>query len=260
MGEIQKGTGMTFTEVLATAARLPGVRVDREAYLSSVLRSHCTEEQVAAAVATNPARAGVSTAVVDRIATDSIRFEAGKATALSAAAGLPGALAMVATIPADMAQYLGHMLRISQKLAYIFGWPELFNDEDEPDDGTQSILTLFLGVMAGVQVANAAVGQLSVMIAEQLARTLPRKALTKGLVYPAVKAVAKILGVKMTKQLFARWVSKAVPVVGAAVSGGVTFATFVPMSNRLKTHLGGLELARSEGEQGLVQERSSEAV
>ncbi len=38
-------------------------------------------------------------------------------------------------------------------------------------------------------------------------------------------------------------VSKAIPLVGAAVSGGLTFATYLPMAKRLKKHLSSLPLA-----------------
>ncbi len=86
------------------------------------------------------------------------------------------------------------------------------------------------------------------MMSEQVAKKLPQKALTQGVVYPIVKKVAGYLGVEMTKQTFAKSVSKAVPLVGAAVSGGLTFATFRPMSRRLKTHLSGLELAKPAGQ------------
>jgi hypothetical protein len=47
----------------------------------------------------------------------------------------------------------------------------------------------------------------------------------------------------MTKQTFAKGVSKAVPIVGGAVSGGITFATFRPMSAKLRDYLAGLPLA-----------------
>ena len=47
----------------------------------------------------------------------------------------------------------------------------------------------------------------------------------------------------MTKDIFAKGVSKAVPVVGAAVSGGLTLATFAPMAERLRKHLAESELA-----------------
>ncbi len=81
------------------------------------------------------------------------------------------------------------------------------------------------------------------MISEQVAKKLPQKALTHGAVYPIVKKVAGYLGVRITTQSFATTVSKAIPLIGAAVSGGLTFATYLPMAKRLKKHLAGLPLA-----------------
>ncbi|MET9349706.1 hypothetical protein [Streptomyces termitum] len=233
-----------FSAVLASAAGLPGVRIDRAAYLRKTLARRCSEEEIRRAIDETPAAAGIPREVLDKAADDSIRYETAKASALSAAAGLPGFIALPATVPADMAQYFGHMLRIAQKLAYLYSWPDLFSrDGDGADDATKGILTLFFGVMFGTQSANAAVGQISSMMAKEVARKLPQQALTKGVVYPVVKKVASYLGVEMTKQTFAKTVSKAIPVVGAAVSGGLTFTTYRPMARRLKKHLSGLDLA-----------------
>ncbi|WP_435856318.1 hypothetical protein [Streptomyces longwoodensis] len=205
---------------------------------------HCSEDQIRRAVETTPAAAGITVEVLDKVANDSIRYETAKVSALSAAAGIPGILALPATVPADLAQYVGHMLRIAQKLAYLYSWPELFSGEGEDvDDATKGVLTLFFGVMFGVQSANAAVGKVAGMMAEQVAKKLPQKALTHGVVYPLVKKVAGYLGVRMTTQSFATTVSKAIPLLGAAVSGGLTFATYLPMTKRLKKHLAGLPLA-----------------
>lgn len=147
-------------------------------------------------------------------------------------------------MPADVAQYVGHMLRIAQKLAYLYSWPDLFSDEgDDVDDATMGVLTLFFGVMFGTQSANVAVGKVAGMMSKQVAKKLPQKALTKGVIYPLVKKSAAYLGVQMTKQSFAKGVSKAIPVVGAVVSGGLTLATYLPMAKRLKKHLAGLPLA-----------------
>ncbi|MFF3738674.1 hypothetical protein [Streptomyces sp. NPDC002566] len=233
-----------FFSVLLAAAKLPGVRIDRGAYLRSALARHCSEEDIRRAIDETPAAAGITVEVLDKVANDSIRYETAKVSALSAAAGIPGILALPATIPADTAQYFGHMLRIAQKLAYLYSWPDLFSDEgDEADDATMAVLTLFFGVMFGTQSANAAVGKVAGMMAEQVAKKLPQKALTKGVIYPMVKKVAAYIGVKVTKQSFAKSVSKAVPLVGAAVSGTLTFATYLPMAKRLKKHLAGLPLA-----------------
>ncbi|MFC4468439.1 hypothetical protein ACFPH6_28515 [Streptomyces xiangluensis] len=233
-----------FSAVLVGAAKLPGVRINREAYLRSALARHCSEDDIRRAIEETPAAAGITVEVLDKVANDSIRYEAGKVSALSAAAGIPGIFALPATVPADMAQYFGHMLRIAQKLAYLYSWPDLFSDEgDDVDDATMGVLTLFFGVMFGTQSANAAVGKVAGMMAEQVAKKLPQKALTQGVIYPVVKKVAAYLGVQMTKQTFAKSVSKAIPLVGAVVSGGLTLATYLPMARRLKKHLSSLPLA-----------------
>jgi hypothetical protein len=48
----------------------------------------------------------------------------------------------------------------------------------------------------------------------------------------------------MTKKLFASGVAKAIPVAGALLSGGLTLATFLPMSKKLQKHLASLELTK----------------
>ncbi|MEU4090756.1 hypothetical protein [Streptomyces aureus] len=234
-----------FSIVLLSAAKLPGVRIQREAYLRKALARRCSEDEIRVAIEETPAAAGIPLEVLDKAASESINYETAKVSALSAAAGMPGLLFLPATVPADVAQYFGHMLRISQKLAYLYSWPDLFSDDgDDLDDATMGVLTLFLGVMFGTQSANAAVGKVAGLMSEQVVKKLPQKALTKGVVYPMVKKVAGYLGVKMTKQTFARSVSKAVPVVGAVVSGGLTLATYLPMAKKLKKHLSSLELTK----------------
>ncbi|MCQ6555493.1 hypothetical protein NPS70_20165 [Streptomyces sp. C10-9-1] len=244
-GKVSENPESRFSAVMVGAARLPGVRIHREAYLRKALARYCTEDEIRRAVEGTPAAAGLTTELLGRAADDSIRYETAKASALSAAAGVPGFLALPATVPADTAQYFAHMLRISQKLAYLYSWPDLFSDDgDDVDDATMGVLTLFFGVMFGTQSANAAVGKVAGMMAEQVARKLPQKALTQGVVYPVVKKVAAYIGVQMTKQTFAKSVSKAIPVVGAAVSGTLTFATYRPMAKRLKKHLSESVLAQ----------------
>lgn len=239
--------GSNFTQVLDAAAKLPGVRISRAAYLRTALKRHCTEEQIERAITDSPAAAGIPLKVIAEVANTSIAYETSKVTGLSALAGIPGGLAMIGTVPADLAQYMGHMLRIAQKLAYIYSWPDLFADDgEEVDEATESMLILFVGVMFGVQIAQGGVAKVASMIAANVAKKLPQQALTKGLIYPVVKKVAGYLGVSMTKKLFASGVAKAIPVVGALFSGGLTLGTFLPMSKRLQKHLASLELTKPE--------------
>lgn len=232
-----------FGKTLVVATKLPGMRVDRAAFLRRSLARYCTDEQIRLAIAETPAAAGISAAVLSKIADASITNETTKVTVLSTAAGIPGGFAMLATVPVDSAQYLAHMLRIAQKLAYLYSWPDLFaKDGDEPDDGTQNVLTLFVGVMFGVQAANKGISMVAEKLAAQMVKQLPKQALTHGVVYPFVKKVAQQLGVHMTTGIFAKGVAKVVPVVGGVLSGGLTLATFLPMAKRLKKHLASLEV------------------
>ncbi|WP_218714077.1 hypothetical protein [Arthrobacter sp. BF1] len=48
----------------------------------------------------------------------------------------------------------------------------------------------------------------------------------------------------MTKTIFANGIAKAIPIVGAVLSGGLTFGTFLSMSKRLQKHLASLELTK----------------
>jgi hypothetical protein len=240
-------SGTRFSQTLDAAAKAPGVRINRTTYLRTALKRHCTEEQIEKAIAEGPAAAGISPKIITEAANTSIAYETSKATGLSTLAGIPGGLAMIGTVPADLVQYMGHMLRISQKLAYVYSWPDLFSDDgEEIDEATEGMLILFVGVMFGVQIAQGGVAKVAGMIAANVAKKLPQQALTKGAIYPIVKKVAGYLGASMTKKLFANGVAKAIPVVGAVLSGGLTLGTFLPMSKRLQKHLTSLELTKPE--------------
>ena len=107
-----------FDEVLAVAVELPGVKIEREEFLQNNFSSRFDSEMVTRIVQTSPIRAGVNESVLHEIARDCIDYEQMKVSALSFATGFGGLVG----IPADLAQYLAHVLRISQKLAYIYLW------------------------------------------------------------------------------------------------------------------------------------------
>lgn len=226
-------------EIVATAARIPGVHVDREHFLRAQFDKHCDDATLAKVVEVGPVEAGVPTKVINQVAKHVINHETTQVTLISAAAGLPGGLvAMLGTAAADIVQFQAALIRTSQKLAYIHGWPELFEKQGKNiDDETKDMMLLFLGVMYGISSASKGIEKLAGLIAANVAKKLPQKALTKTLIYPIVKKIAHLIGARMTKQIFATGISKTIPVAGALISGGVTFASFKPMANRLNEHL-----------------------
>ena len=237
-----------WTRVLRASLALPGAKVDRRAFLRSQLSPYCNEQQVGEAIGGTPALAGVPPEVIDRLADSCIRAHVLKASGTSFAAGLPGGLAMAATIPADLVQLHWHALVLAQKLAYLYGWRDLL-EEGEVDEQTELELTLLFGVMMGATIAEKGLAELAKRFAEQVGRRLPRQALTKTVYYPIVKQVGKWIGVGVTKRGFAGGAAKVVPVVGGFIAAGVTAATMRPMGKRLKNHLRELRYARP-GEEG----------
>ena len=140
---------------------------------------------------------------------------------------------MAATIPMDTLQFLGNAIRLSQELAYLYGYEDLWDGNQLDDDKVKRELTLFLGVMFGVGGSASALRVISNNISKQVIQKTSRKALTKTAYYPIIKKIGAMIGVKVTKDSFAKGISKAVPIIGGIVSGGITYASMKPMGNRL---------------------------
>lgn len=237
---------ITPEEIILQAAKLPIARVDRRSFLRKELIKHYPEDVVQLAIERNPAYAGIDKYTINKIANQVIQYETNKVSGISFAAGLPGGLAMAATIPADVAQYFAFTLRAMQEIAYLYGFDEFEFEKDTLDSNTMNEMMIFLGVMFGVQSANQGVKIIAQAATQKVSKSLANKALTKTAIYPIVKKVAQTLGLRMTKQIFADGVSKVVPVLGGAVAGGLTYATFKPNCIRLKHSFWNLNLCDVE--------------
>ena len=223
-------------DIIALAIKSPGVHITRASFLNKELFKDHSQEVVAKAIETTPAQAGIPADEIDKIADEVIKFERNCVSGISAALGVPGGWAMIATIPSDIIQYYGYTLRAIQKLLYLYGFPEIDSDKDglKLDSQTINQIILCIGVMSGVAGANNAIKGMAKALAIGVEKKLLNTALTKGTFYPLVKAIAKWFGIKMTKTVFAGFFKKAIPFVGAFVGGGITFFSFKPCCNRLK--------------------------
>lgn len=226
-------------DIIALGMRVPGIRVNREDFLRREFMKNHPENVVDKVVQLNPAQAKINPREVDKLADEVIKFERNCVSGISAALGMPGGIAMVGTIPADLAQYYGYLLRATQKLMYLYGFQQIDtgNEKAMMDSETMNILILCMGVMSGVQGANTALKTMANALGRGVEQRLLRFSLTKGTIYPIVKSVSKWFGVRMSKQIYAGFFRKAIPVVGGALGGGITFFTFKPCCDRLKDAL-----------------------
>lgn len=232
---MEKGIEL-WKKVLTTAMQLPGVKVNRDCFLKKELAIYCTEIQLAELLGKGTIGV-IPIEILDKIASESISYHVKLVTASSTALGIPGGFAMFGTIPGDLAQYYFHVFALAQKLAYIYGYPDLCDENGNFTEDAAEMLTIFVGVMGGVAAANKVIQEIAEQVQKEVLRRLPRYALTKGVLYPLVKQIAKWVGINLTKQSFSRGVSKLVPIVGGIVSGGLTYVTFKPQSKMLKDQL-----------------------
>lgn len=221
-----------LVKIIATAIQIPGVKVNRENFLLNTFKNEPVPVRNKI-LEHGPVRAGIGRRKLERIAEQVINTRTIASSTASFLAGLPGGLAMAATIPADTLQFFGVALRLAQELSYLYGEDDLWVDGDVNMDRVTSRLVVYCGVMFGVGGASAAIRVVSSALGKQALKKIPQIALTKTFYYPIVKSIAKAVGVKMTKGLFAKGVSKAIPIVGGVISGGLTFVSMRPMGKRL---------------------------
>ena len=224
---------ISWDGVMKGALSMPGVKVDRDSFLLSTFSPYVNAKQL---LNSKPSDI-YPDALIEKLAKNVIRNHTNKVTGLSAVAGIPGGLALFGTVPADIAQFFYHFLVLAQKLAYLYGWPDLRDENNNLGDGAQAVLTIFTGVAVGVNGANALVKEIAEQVAKNIGNKIARQALTKTAWYPIIKKIASYIGIKISKDMVGKAASKAIPLIGAIVSGSLSYATFKPMAKKLQNEL-----------------------
>lgn len=231
----QLSSNISLEDIITTSIKIPGVKVNRDKFLAEQFAG--TGTNVQDIINLGPIDAGISREDISNTANKLIIKRTSQSSVASFVAGIPGGLAMAATIPADVMQFFGMALRLAQELSYLYGGGDLWVDGQIDDEKVKSQLIMYCGVMFGVSGAVSGVRVLSTQIAKTTLKKLPQKALTKTFWYPMIKQIGKAIGVKVTKTTFAQGLSKAIPVVGGVISGGLNFASMMPMAKRLSNTL-----------------------
>lgn len=245
--DVNNDGSVDIQDIITLGLKTPGVRVDREKFLRKELKMSFSPETIDMAIKTNPLNAGIEPEHIESIVDEVIKSERYCVSGLSTALGAPGGALMVATVPADIIQYYGYMLRTAQKLMYLYGFPEIVSEGEECNlnSSTMNTLIVSMGVMFGVANANNAMKAMAKALGNGVQKELMKKALTKGTIYPIVKNISKWFGVRMTKEVFTGFFKKALPVVGGLIGGGITYVSFKPCCDNLKNSLKSTKLSNS---------------
>lgn len=162
--------------VINESLKLPFVKVNRDEFLIKVFGNDVADKTKL--IEEGPT-VFFTKQELDRKAQSRINYLTSQSTVVSFATGLPGGLAMAATIPADVAQFYGYSLKLAQEISYIYGYENFWTEQGELNDDAKNTLILFLGVMLGVTSTGAVVRVLSSKLSTQALKKIPQKALTK---------------------------------------------------------------------------------
>ena len=226
---------VALESIITSAVQIPGVKVSRSKFLAETF---ATEDVILQDVLDyGPIEAKISQERLSVIANKLILKRTSQSSLASFAAGIPGGLAMAATIPADVLQFFGMTLRLAQELSYLYGAKDIWQDGQIDDEKVKNQLLIYCGVMFGVSGAVSGLRVLSVQIANTALKKIPQKALTKTFWYPIIKKIGKAIGVKITKNVVAQGFKTVIPVIGGVISGTLNFASMMPMANKLQVAL-----------------------
>jgi len=217
-------------QTVGALAKLPVVRVDREAFL----RKHFGGSPHLDTILARGPQVVFSIDSLRRNADSLIEDALKKAVVASFVTGLTAnPIAMIPLGGADVAQYFGFAVNLAQQLAYLFGEDDLFEDGGELSEAAQVRVIGYLGVMFGAAGAGALLATTSRKVGVNVGKKVAAKALTKSAWYRLLKKVGAQVGTKITKESVGKTVAKSVPVLGGLFSGGLTYVTFGPMGRRL---------------------------
>lgn len=227
-----------WTIVSELIRRVPGLLIDRDSFLNTAFSNKLNRKQLESLILEGNYR-DIPIEILDSVADTYISKTRLSTTSASFLTGLPSSLpALPATVTADVTQSFAFYIRIAQQLAYIYGETTNFTSMKNEDRMTK--ILLYIGTMFGIETASQVLALVSRNAGEILSKKFGEVAVTKvlkGIPWKVAKTIAKLLGIKLTKEVAQKGIAKVLPILGGIVSGALTYTTFGPMAKKLQTSL-----------------------
>ena len=133
---------LALETIITNAIQIPGVKVNRDKFLAELF---VTEDvAIQNVLDLGSIAAGITQERLTSIANKLILKRTSQSSAASFVAGIPGGLAMAATIPADVMQFFGMARRLAQELSYLYGAQDLWQGGQVDDERVKNQLLLYI--------------------------------------------------------------------------------------------------------------------
>ena len=223
-----------FEKSFELALKIPGVKIKRTHFLEHQLRPYLADEKIVT-ISKSKTFNLVEEKILDCVADATIKNHVRAVTALSAASGAPAnPVASVGLAAADLAQYFAQVLMLAQKIAYIYGFPDLLDENDNFTEVSRSMLFVLLAVAFGCKIGDQKLRLVLQALAKGVEKKLPQKALMSTWWYPILKKIAPWFAKKMTKEKLGKIAGKVIPFLGVPISGSITYFSFKKAAKHLK--------------------------
>lgn len=158
----------------------------------------------------------------DKVARGFIKAYSQMAAGQGFVTGLGGMITLPASVPADVAAYVGWLARTGSAIQLCYG----FEHRTETADAQ-----LKLAMLAGAGVSSLTLQGTEILVT-QLGKRVMTTPYAQAPIQAAVKALASKVGITLTHKSFA----KAVPVVGGVVNGSVQGGLVYAGGKRIHTY------------------------
>lgn len=226
-------------KIMGGLLQIPGAKVDRQEFLEKTLSPYVLDkEKFLANIENEKPWKFVPDSALDKIAKERFSYRRKLVCAKSFFAGLPGGPVLLATLPADLLQYNYHLLILSQELAYLYGFPEFYDENgNETEETVQALVIMFFGLQTAVgHAGREGVEQLIKMLAKGAPQRIAHMKWGNTALFKGIQEIAKWLGIKggqfVGKKEIGAAAGKLIPVVGGFISAGLSAATFTLDANR----------------------------
>jgi hypothetical protein len=143
-----------FEKSFELALKIPGVKVNRTAFLKHQLRPYISDAKLNL-ISEKKTYDIAEGKILDLVANATIKNHVRAVTLLSAASGVPAnPLIAVGLASADIVQYFAQVLMLAQKIAYIYGFPDLMDENENFTEVSKSMLFVLLAVAFGCKVGD----------------------------------------------------------------------------------------------------------
>ena len=164
-------------DAISKAISKPGVRVDRNEFLTRVFSSRVADIQKILDV--GPVEAGIPREELAEIAHKMIISQTGSSSIAPVKALIPGKTESEVMQVSESENFFASAMRIAQELSYIYGAKDMWVDGGFDNEKVKTQLMIYFGVMLGVSGAASAVRVITAALAKTAFKVSPVKILKR---------------------------------------------------------------------------------